>query len=439
MANVQEILVVFKNFLDFASIYCLIKCLKAMLCGIAVMPFILFIHRLLKNKLATTSCYIMLLLALMPLMGMSRLFYQRHFAWVTVVLSEYAKVAYGYIYFGVMFVLAGVFAIKMFQMKKNLKSCAQITKSDIIAKTINQVTDKDKTTFQRKYLGQTKIYIVETDESPFSGGLLNPYIVMPKIMWENWDEKRITAVLCHEMMHIKSGHILWITIFKVLTILWWINPLIYLCEAILKEDIEHACDERCILYAGISKYEYGCLLLAMIEQINGSQKAVAASFLNKTDFTLLRKRLSYIAGRNNSNNYCDRQRLKFELFCICMLLIVGLICTTSYPRYTILHEVTLFGEDFRTIAYEEPLVQEAFKIENGRLLVDKSKFEELVASENITDEYVYASFDTIMKLPGMGGLGNVGMVNVADSDDIFYLSEDTLCNRILAFCLKYLI
>lgn len=84
-------------------------------------------------------------------------------------------------------------------------------------------------------------------------------------------------------------------------------------------------------------------------------------------------------------------------------------------------------------------MQEAFKIENGRLLVDKSKFEELVASENITDEYVYASFDTIMKLPGMGGLGNVGMVNVADSDDIFYLSEDTLCNRILAFCLKYLI
>ena len=74
MATVQEILVVFKNFLDFASIYCLIKCLKAMLCGIAVMPFILFIHRLLKNKLATTSCYVMLLLALMPLMGMSRLF-----------------------------------------------------------------------------------------------------------------------------------------------------------------------------------------------------------------------------------------------------------------------------------------------------------------------------------------------------------------------------
>ena len=120
MATVQEILVVFKNFLDFASIYCLIKCLKAMLCGIAVMPFILFIHRLLKNKLATTSCYVMLLLALMPLMGMSRLFYQKHFAWVTVVLSEYAKVAYGYIYFGVMFALAGVFAIKMFQMKKQM-------------------------------------------------------------------------------------------------------------------------------------------------------------------------------------------------------------------------------------------------------------------------------------------------------------------------------
>ncbi len=114
------------------------------------------------------------------------------------------------------------------------------------------------------------------------------------------------------------------------------------------------------------------------------------------------------------------------------------IVVTSYPRYTIVKELAVYNEHVELIAYDTPLVRETFFVENGQLYVNPEKFEEFVMTQHITDEYVYVSFDNVMKLPGMGGLGNVGMVNVEDTEDIFYLSEKNIQNTILEFCLKYL-
>lgn len=439
MENVREILAAMHSLLYFAVVYWLTKCLKSMLCGMILMPVIFLFRKIFRNKNATARCYSMLLLLPMTFMGMSRLFYQRPFVRVTAFLSMYISAWQGYFYFSVMLVLAVCFMYKNWQLRQRVRHCVQITDMGIINEIIHIVTWKDWGAFQKWYLHRVKIYIADTNESPFAGGIIMPYIVMPRVLWEGQNKENRDAILCHELMHIKSGHILWLTLFKFLTFLWWANPIIYLCEFALKEDIELACDESCILYANISKQEYSNVLLTMIELLHCRQNAVAVSFIGRSDFAVLKKRIGYIAGRNNSRNFQYRKRICFGMFAVCIVLVSIVISMTSYPRYTVIQELTVYDEAVCVIADDTPLVRETFSIENGELYINEEKFEEFIETENITDEYVYVSFDTIMKLPGMGGLGNVGMINVSDTSDIFYLGAPTLSNKIMTFCLKYLI
>lgn len=438
--TVWELLDVVQNFGRFASIYCFAKCLKAMFCGTMLMPVLLLFRRALRGKNAFGCCYLMLMLLPTAFMGMSRFFYQKPLYRVTAVMNKHMlKAGYGYVYFGVMFALVIFYLARNRRLRRQLKYCPDISDAGVIKELTGTITSTDKTTFQRRYLKRVTVYLADTDGSPFSGGIWRPYVVVPRVVWEDWQEESRRAVLCHELMHIKSGHILWLVLFKALTCLWWANPLVYLCEAALKEDIELACDESCVVCAGIPKHTYGCVLLGMIEQLNGRQNVTAASFLDRNDFSVLRKRIGYLAGRSGGSRFFRGRRACFGVFAACMALVSAGIAATSYPRYTVLREFYVYDEDVNLIAgHDVSLVQETFSTEDGALYIDKEKFAELVATEHITDDYVYVSYDTIIKVPGMGGGGNVGMVKVSDPDDIFYLAADTLENKILIFCLKYL-
>ena len=76
-------------------------------------------------------------------------------------------------------------------------------------------------------------------------------------------------------------------------------------------------------------------------------------------------------------------------------------------------------------------------VENGALTVtDRELFSQILADCGIKDDYVYLSYDTIMKIPGVGGCGNVGMINTSDYDDIFYLSDDSMLNEFMTIIFK---
>lgn len=443
MGNVGEIVKIIHDVTSFTAVYAIQKCFKSMLCGIVIMPALFLLCRVWRRKNATACCYCMLMLIPMAFMGMSRLFYQKYFCYVTAALCSYAGAWLGVPYFCVMLALIFRFMQKNRKLGKKLKRCPQIAGAFVMKRAVHKITAKDRNPFQRYYLRRVDLYLADTDESPFSGGILRPYIVMPRAVWEGYSQKDCMTILCHELMHIKSGHIVWLTLFRCLTFWWWINPLVYLCENRLREYIELACDESCIFYAGLSGREYGGVLLSMVEQYQGSQSAVAASFsdvrgrLKRDDFSVLKRRIGYIAGRGGKSRY--KKRIGFGVFLACMAAVFILIAATSYPRFTLLQELAVYNEDIGLIAYDTPLLREAFLVEDGTLSVNSEKFDEFIASENITDEYIYVSFECIMKLPGMGGGGNVGMVNVQDPRDIFYLAADTWTNRMLEFYLKYLI
>lgn len=76
---------------------------------------------------------------------------------------------------------------------------------------------------------------------------------------------------------------------------------------------------------------------------------------------------------------------------------------------------------------------------DGYLQIDEERMDACLAPLEISGSHVYLSYDTIMKVPGAGGCGNTGMISLDDYSDILYLSADTWENRLMEFCLKYLI
>ncbi len=429
--EIEKILTALGNTGWFASIYWLSKCMKTLLCGICVMLVLLMVRGILHKKSAVLSCYLWLLLLPAAFMGMSQLFYQKYFVYVTAYLGKYIKAWYGYVYFGVMFYLLAVFIARNVMLRKRLKQMPQIYDTSVINACSQGLGGR--------YLKCVRIYCSDTNESPYSGGMIKPYIVVPKAAWERLDDNSRNVILSHELTHIRSGHIVLLTVMKLLTFLWWINPLVYVCQSLLREDIELACDECTIAQTGITRQGYGYVLLGMIARFCHNQNIAVASFTEKGDFRRLKRRITYIGKRRaDSAGLLRQMRAGAAVTAVLLLAAFVLIGETSYPRYTVLDEIYVYGEDLGLIACDTQEVRDAFWVEGRTLHVQDEAFQRFVEQEDVAGEYVYISYGSVMKLPGMGGCGEVVMVNVADSTDIWYVSADTIENHMMETLIKWL-
>ena len=432
--EIEKILTALGNTGWFASIYWLEKCMKTLLCGLCMMLALLLLRKALQKKSAVLSCYLWLLLLPAAFMGMSRLFYQKYFVYVTAYLDKYVKAWYGYVYFGVMLLLLAVFIARNISLCRRLGRMPQIYDTRVINAFAGGASK-----IGAWYLRRVRIYCSDREESPFSGGILKPYVVVPKGTWERLDEDSRNVILSHELTHIRAGHIVLLTIMKLLTFLWWINPLVYVCQSLLREDIELACDACTIVQTGITRQGYGYVLLGMAAQLCSNKNIVVASFTEKGDFRRLKRRITYIGKRRMDSAGLLRQMcVGAAVTAVLLLAAFVLIGATSYPRYTILDEIYVYGEDLGLIACDTQEVRDAFWVEGRTLHVQNEAFQRFVEQEDVAGEYVYISYGSVMKLPGMGGCGEVVMVNVSDSTDIWYVSADTIENRMAEVLLKWL-
>lgn len=321
---------------------------------------------------------------------------------------------------------------------------------------VGQVTGRDRWELARWYLGRARVYISEEGISPFCGGIFRPYIVMPNLYLEPVGEKigvggdqpcyedwclteQGKVLLCHELLHLKSGHILWINLFALLRIYWWFNPLVYLCERRLQQDMEKACDEGCLYYTDVSEREYGRMLLAMTGGQELMRPAGAATFLKDRDYHSLKSRIGNLRGKCEQKQY-QRIHKCLGWGCAAMLtLSVLTVGATSYPRYTCMPELLLYDGNLNLLCKDSPQLRAAVQVVDGYLQIDAERMDDCLNDLEIEGEYVYLSYGTIMKVPGAGGGGNVGMIALEDYEDIFYLRAETWENDFMEFCLKYLL
>lgn len=469
------------RFGEFACQYGFCKCMKTAVCGMVIMPVLLLWQgfRRKDGRCSDIGFYSWLFLLPAALMSRNKLFFQRWMIWLTAVINGTGATWVSGAYFTVMLILTGGWIGRKLLLNRRVRRLPrwQSPERDVLRSglsrhapkkgipgveedmqsCIRQVTAGDRWKLAEWYLGRTRVYITDDSGSPFCGGIFRPYIVMPiqelepeeEVMdrekkdptafshWQLTGQGRI--LFCHELLHLKCGHVLWLNLFALLRLYWWANPLVYLCEKMLQQDMEQACDEGCLYYTGVGEKAYGKLLLSVAAGQMQGRLAGTASFLRNRDYDFLKKRICSLRGKGEQTHYRKLHRRIGGICAAALTVIILAVGMTSYPRYTRLPDLLLYGEDLQLLCNDTPELRAAVQVVDGYLQIDEERMDACLAPLEISGSHVYLSYDTIMKVPGAGGCGNTGMIALDDYSDIFYLSADTWENRLMEFCLKYLI
>ncbi|HCM91715.1 MAG TPA: hypothetical protein DIS78_04010 [Lachnospiraceae bacterium] len=457
------------NMLRFTSSYITIKALLSVMFATVIMGLIVPVRLINKRKIKAVDYYSTLLVIPMMFTGMSRLFYMvfnyykapeyemsRVLAKVYNFVFEAADTWFGWIYAGVMLTLLIRYVARHNIHNHRVRGLerADADYTLMIVKAIDEVSGGK---ISKHRLEKVRLYIARENISPYSGGVLRPYVVMPERSMAEVNDREYFIMLCHELMHIRKWHILWLTMYDLACIWWWFDPFIYLFREIYRDDMEMVCDENCISSMHLDAKEYARTIFSMLVSMQRKNHTIQViNFIS--DYNSQRRRIEAIAGY--SSNKEGLRRLPAAVMIGVFVILSVTVCCLSYPRYTNMTEIALYDIDeargdandqddkglfsrkepklnVKTLEYDTERIRRAVEVHNGSIKIkDQELFGRILDEHGIDKDYVYISFGGYMKIPGIGGGGNTGMVNTKDYDDIFYLADDSVSNDIMEFLLK---
>jgi beta-lactamase regulating signal transducer with metallopeptidase domain len=82
----------------------------------------------------------------------------------------------------------------------------------------------------------------EDVKMPFAAGLLSSTIVLPAES-DDWSAERRSAVLIHELGHVRRRDLIGHTLGRVACLLYWFHPLVWTAARRLRAESERACDD----------------------------------------------------------------------------------------------------------------------------------------------------------------------------------------------------
>lgn len=146
-----------------------------------------------------------------------------------------------------------------------------------------------------------KIIVTDRSITPSLIGIINPKILIPKIILKDIEENQLRYIILHELCHYKRKDIfiLWLSIFA--SSINWFNPIINLGMKIMKEDCELACDEMVLDNIKDSeKIYYGKTIINIIEAISIKNKMVGTTSII-TSKKSIKERIKLIAKNKKFN------------------------------------------------------------------------------------------------------------------------------------------
>lgn len=87
------------------------------------------------------------------------------------------------------------------------------------------------------------LVVSETLASPATWGWRRPVIILPRYLLDRLDATQLRWVLLHELAHVRRGDLAVAWIQRLVTIIWWFNPLVWLTNALAEGQRECACDD----------------------------------------------------------------------------------------------------------------------------------------------------------------------------------------------------
>jgi len=117
------------------------------------------------------------------------------------------------------------------------------------------------------------VRVAESDLAPVAMtlGIREPMILLPK-HWRDWDEGRRSAVLQHELAHVRRKDCLIQWLPRMVCALHWFNPTVWIARAQMLCESERACDDAVVL-GGWSGPQFARDLLDIV-QSNGRKEPI---------------------------------------------------------------------------------------------------------------------------------------------------------------------
>lgn len=120
-------------------------------------------------------------------------------------------------------------------------------------------------------------------QMPFAAGLRRPVVVLP-VESEAWSAERRTAVLIHELAHVRRRDLLGHALGRVACALYWFHPLVWTAARGLRAESERACDDLALTF-GARPSAYAEHLLDIVTAVRQSTTpAVALAMAHPKEF-----------------------------------------------------------------------------------------------------------------------------------------------------------
>lgn len=142
-----------------------------------------------------------------------------------------------------------------------------------------------------------KVYSKAKLKSPLLVGVVKPRLYLP-VSWQTWTPTQLRGVIAHELAHYHNRDLWTLSLQVVVTILFGVNPLIWLVNSRLAHLRELRCDEVALRKSGISPVEYGKLLYAFLDA--KAHPGLPALGFNEKD-TPLKKRFEHVLSYKGDN------------------------------------------------------------------------------------------------------------------------------------------
>ncbi|MCX8131052.1 MAG: M23/M56 family metallopeptidase [Clostridia bacterium] len=159
-----------------------------------------------------------------------------------------------YLWFCVLLVLLFRIAVGMLGAHKIIRESEMLVDENLLA-IVNEV---------KLILGvkqNIKIYLSENDYMPITFGIMKPVILLPRNALD-WESGLCRSVLMHEIVHIKRRDNLLKLAARLVSTLYWFNPIMWVALKRFYIDMEKACD-ACVMQLGVKSTDYAGHLLSI--------------------------------------------------------------------------------------------------------------------------------------------------------------------------------
>jgi beta-lactamase regulating signal transducer with metallopeptidase domain/protocatechuate 3,4-dioxygenase beta subunit len=138
-----------------------------------------------------------------------------------------------------------------------------------------------------------RICVSERFAVPFICGLLRPTVVLPARMCESAFGRQLSAILAHELAHVRSWDVLWNMLVQAVSIVLWFHPLTWRIVSVHRAACDVVCDAVSASYLGdVQDY---CRTLARVA-LDAAQP-VASAGLAMARTSDVRRRLAMLQSR----------------------------------------------------------------------------------------------------------------------------------------------